>query len=669
MRRQAVVISILILAAALRIYAISLYPLAGDEYGSLAEAKAVGLNWNSIIYSGFMNFWIRLGSSELWLRLPAAIFGVATIPVLFKIGEKLGGWRTGVVAALLAATSPFSIYHSQEVRFYSLFILAAAIFMLATISYLEKKPTARTRVAVLVTGALLLLSHFFGVLALYAQLVAMAFARKSRWSQRARALVLFALPMAACALLLTPWVRHALWRLYHIVGNAPSSIEPVTTPISILNLVKAAFAGFIFIFGYHVYPLRFLLVATGVALGTFLLLAGVKRLWNESPWKVLPFAYLFGLLVVYFVLDAVGGRVTAGVSPRHVAFVWPAFLVLTAIGITSFKRPVLYVLIAAALTVNAASIWSGWQKDWTYGITTDYRSAAEAASRWADKDTAIFHDGRSKDTINFYFAKSLPLINSWSYLQNPDLIKQLSQQRLIFVTDDWEPERRRGFDKLMGHLNETYSVVDGRVDYPLFEYALQRKANGDGPGFPVMLESGQVRQPLSIYGLEFQDLRLPVKIDFEKRPFTVLGAYSLPDREGNSTRDIPLAKPTEASRILVLSNVVADKQIGAVDEIADLEVITKKGQTFTYPIRLGSETALWDLGCSVPSTCTTVYRWHKRLAILGQSPYAGSLRDFQAGIHGTGLRLPQKETVTGLRIHYRAASGHFYLWGVSLSAD
>ena len=669
MRRQAVVLSILILAAALRIYAISLYPLAGDEYGSLAEAKAVGLNWNSIIYSGFMHFWIRLGSSELWLRLPAAIFGVATVPVLFKLGEKFGGWRTGVVAALLAATSPFSIYHSQEVRFYSLFILAAAVFMLATVSYVEKKPTAGTRVAVLLTGALLLLSHFLGVLALYAQLVAMAFARKSRWSQRARALVLFALPMAACALLLTPGVRHALWRLYHILGNAPSSIEPVTTPISILNLVKAAFAGFIFIFGYHVYPLRFLLVATGVALGTFLLLAGVKRLWNESSWKVLPFAYLFVLMVVYFVLDAVGGRVATGVSPRHVAFVWPAFLVVMAIGITSFKRPVLYVLIAAALTVNAASIWSGWQKDWTYGPATDYRSAAETASRWADKDTAILHDGRSKDTINFYFPKGIPLINSWSYLQNPDLIKQLSQQRLIFITDDWEPGRRRGFDRLMGHLNETYSVVDGRVDYPLFEYALQRRANGDNPGFPLMSESGQVRQPLSIYGLEFQDLRLPVKIDFEKRPFAVLGAYSLPDMDGNGTRDIPLAKPTEATRILVLSNVVSDQQMGAVDKIADLEVITKKGQTFTYPIRLGSETALWDQGCSVPSPCTTVYRWHKRLAILGQSPYAGSLRDFQAGIHGTGLRLPQKETVTSLRIHYRATSGHFYLWGISLSAD
>src|SRR5258708_35058408 len=115
-RRRGVFLSVIVLATVLRLSAISLYPLAGDEYGSLAEAKAVGLNWNSIIYSGLMHFWIRLGSGELWLRLPSAIFGTATVVVLFKIGEKLGGWRTGVVAALLAATSPFSIYHSQEVR-------------------------------------------------------------------------------------------------------------------------------------------------------------------------------------------------------------------------------------------------------------------------------------------------------------------------------------------------------------------------------------------------------------------------------------------------------------------------------------------------------------------------------------------------------------------------
>ncbi|MFS8085077.1 MAG: glycosyltransferase family 39 protein, partial [Acidobacteriota bacterium] len=157
------------LALGLRLYAISLYPLSFDEYGSILEAKSVGSNWNSIIYSTLMHFWVRGGAGELWLRLPAAIFGTATVPILFKIGEKFGGSRTALVAGLLAAMSPFNIFHSQEVRFYSFFIFCSAAFMLATTSYVDSRRGKRRAMLVLSTGLVLLVSHFLGVLALYAQ--------------------------------------------------------------------------------------------------------------------------------------------------------------------------------------------------------------------------------------------------------------------------------------------------------------------------------------------------------------------------------------------------------------------------------------------------------------------------------------------------------------------
>ena len=664
MRRQVILLSVLVLAVFLRVYAISLYPLAGDEYGSLAEARAVGLNWNSIIYSGFMHFWIQLGSSELWLRLPSAIFGVATVGILFKLGEKLGGWRTGIVAGLLAATSPFSIYHSQEVRFYSLFILAAAGFMLATVHYLENRRTPRNRVAMLLTGIGLLLSHFLGGLALYAQLTAMAFAVKTKWSRRARVFVLFGVPVALCGLLLTPFVRQGLWRLYSIYGNAPSSVEPVITPVSIINLAKTVFAGFVFIFGYHVYPLRWLLVALGLSLGGFLLLAGVRRLWKESPWRVLPFAYLFALIGVYVVLDSVGGRVAGGVSPRHVAFVWPVFLVLTAIGVTSFKRPVFYVLIGAALTVNAASIWSGWQKDWTYGIATDYRSAAETASRWIVKDTAILHDGRSKDTVNFYFPRGFPAINSWAYVQNPALVSELNHQRLIFLTDDWEPDRRRGFDRLMGRLNETYQVVDGRVDYPLFEYALERKDLSSLGTYGLRGESNQVLQPISFYGLEFQDLRLPAAVKADEASFSVIGAYGLSDSEGHRELNLPLSAAENTRRVVLLSNIVSGPQTD--QSVAEVLVESKNGKTTTFLLRPGIETQAWDKQCEATAQCKTVFRWHKLMAVAGQNAYDGSRRDFSAGLHAVVLNLSEPQEITRLAIRYKANSGRFYLWGVAL---
>lgn len=667
LRRQAVFLSVVVLAAALRIYAISLYPLAGDEYGSLAEAKAVGLNWNSIIYSSLMHFWIKLGSGELWLRLPAAVFGVATVGVLFKLGEKLGGWRTGIAAGVLAATSPFSIYHSQEVRFYSLFMLAAAAFMLATVTYLSEQPAARRRTAMMLTGTVLLLSHFFGVLALYAQLAAMAFAKNSRWSWRKRALIIFGLPVAAGGLLLTPFVRHGLWNLYRTYGNAPSSVEPVMTPVTIMSLAKTVFAGFVFVFGYHVYPLRWVLVIAGLVLSGVFLVAGARRLWKESAWKVLPFAYCFVFLGVYIVLDAVGGRVAAGVSPRHVAFVWPVLLLLIALGITSFKRPVLYVLLAAALTVNAASIWSGWQKDWTYGVTTDYRSAAEQASGWIQKDTALMHDGRSADTVKFYYPQTIPILNSWPYLQNPDLRKQLNYQRLIFVTNDWEASRRQGFDHLVSRLNEKYSVIDGAVDYPLFEYALDRKAASAPAGYALRAGTNQVLQPMSFYGLEFQDLRLPVSVKVNDVPLSVIGAYGLPDSEGSKELTLPLSTAVNARQVVLLTNIVGGSQ--SDQPVAEILVESKSGKTLTLPLRLGIETAAWNRQCEGAAACRTVFQWRKRMAIVGQNAYDGALRDFAAGLHGVALNFPEPQEVSRLTIRYTANTGRFYVWGVALPGN
>jgi len=666
-RRQAIVLSVVVLAAALRIYAISLYPLAGDEYSSLAEANKVGLNWNSIIYSGLMHFWIRLGSSELWLRLPSAIFGTATVAILFRVGEKLGGWRTGVVAALLAATSPFSIYHSQEVRFYSLFIFASAAFMLATFHYVESPRTPRSRAAVLFTGLVLVFSHFLGLFAVYAQGAATFLAVGSKRSMR-RVIFILGVPVVLFGLPLIPRVQHLLWDLHRLYSNAASSVAPASTPISIINLAKLAFAGYIFIFGYHVYPLRVVLVIGGAVLSGFLLVVGAVRLWKSSPWRTLLLTYPLVTLGIYLVLDSVGGRLAAGVAPRHVAFVWPVFLLITAFGLASLGKKAFLVLLVGALTLNAFSIWGRVNKEWVYGTMTDYRAAVDFVGLWSSNNSAILQDGRASEPLTYYFRSNAPRISTWSYERGKAGDLRV-YDRVVFVTDDFQTERRAGFNRILNDLDKSFYWIEGRVDYPMFEYVLQRRPNGDKSGFPLILESGQVRQPLSIYGLEFEDLRLPVKIDFEKKLFSVVGAYALPDMDGHSSLDIPLAKPTEATRILVLSNVVADQRMGPVDEIADLDIITTTGQTFTYPLRLGTETALWDQGCSSPSPCSTVYRWHKRMAMLGQSAYAGSYRDFQAAICGATVRWPQKETVTALRIRYRATSGHFYLWGLSLSAD
>lgn len=72
-----------------------------------------------------------LGSGEVALRLPSALAGIATVPVVWAIGRELTGRRaTAIAAAAFVAVNPLFVWYSQEARAYALFVLTAALAML-----------------------------------------------------------------------------------------------------------------------------------------------------------------------------------------------------------------------------------------------------------------------------------------------------------------------------------------------------------------------------------------------------------------------------------------------------------------------------------------------------------------------------------------------------------
>jgi hypothetical protein len=72
--------------------------------------------------------WTRLaGTSEVALRLPSALCGIALVPVAWGIGRRLAGERAAVALAALAAVHPLLVYYSQEARGYAAVALACAL--------------------------------------------------------------------------------------------------------------------------------------------------------------------------------------------------------------------------------------------------------------------------------------------------------------------------------------------------------------------------------------------------------------------------------------------------------------------------------------------------------------------------------------------------------------
>src|SRR5690348_16489899 len=77
---------------------------------------------NMAPYYLLLRLWMKLGTSETFLRALSVTFSVAAVAVIYFLGRHLFGMRAGFVAVLLAALHAFLIRYSQEARSYSLVI-------------------------------------------------------------------------------------------------------------------------------------------------------------------------------------------------------------------------------------------------------------------------------------------------------------------------------------------------------------------------------------------------------------------------------------------------------------------------------------------------------------------------------------------------------------------
>ena len=110
--------------------------------------------------------WAHLfGTSEVALRSLSAIFGTATIVIVFALARELFSRRVALVAAALAALSPDLVWYSQEARSYALFILlgAAALYFFVRA---VKRPTGGALAGWAVCSALALSTHYFSAFAI-----------------------------------------------------------------------------------------------------------------------------------------------------------------------------------------------------------------------------------------------------------------------------------------------------------------------------------------------------------------------------------------------------------------------------------------------------------------------------------------------------------------------
>jgi 4-amino-4-deoxy-L-arabinose transferase-like glycosyltransferase len=79
------------------------------------------------------------GEDEFVLRIPAILYGVATVPVVWQIARRLPSRAARATAALFVGCSSLNLELSSDLRMYSLLTLALAGFLGAALDLLEQK--------------------------------------------------------------------------------------------------------------------------------------------------------------------------------------------------------------------------------------------------------------------------------------------------------------------------------------------------------------------------------------------------------------------------------------------------------------------------------------------------------------------------------------------------
>ena len=259
------------------------------------------------------------GFSEIVLRLPSLLAGLLTVYFVIKIGELVASKKVGMIAGLLASTSPLLIYYSGEGRTYAVttfFVTASFYYFLQ----LLKERSAKSSILYTIFTVLFIWTNYLFWFALLAQGIYVL--RKKRYDillcQIAAALTLLAwLPSFIASLGIGKYTLS----LSSAWGTVVGGLEWKSLP---LTWVKFSI-GRISFDNNLLYTVIMLTVLTI----HFLILRRVD-------WKK------YGVLLWWLIPPVILGLLTAWILPIYsyfrVLFVLPAYTLLLAHGLATFKH-------------------------------------------------------------------------------------------------------------------------------------------------------------------------------------------------------------------------------------------------------------------------------------------------------------------------------------------
>lgn len=301
------------------------------------------------LYYLLLHGWTNVfGTSDLAVRSMSGLFSVATIPLFWFAGRRLGG-RSGAIAALtLGATSPFAIRFAVETRMYSLVALLVFAGWLCLANLLER-PRPRWFIGVTVVSGLLVLTHYwsFYLLAATVALLAYRWYRSSGAERRHAGIAIAAI--AAGGIFFIPWAPTFLYQ----TANTGTPWGLPASPINVAITTLLDFGGGRGPFG----RVLSICLAGLLVLGIFGRGLDRRRIELDLRTRAEARPQLFvatGTMLLAVLAGYVSGSAFAS---RYATVVFPLVILIAAMGTKAFfdRRVAGAVLVVCAISGLGAS--------------------------------------------------------------------------------------------------------------------------------------------------------------------------------------------------------------------------------------------------------------------------------------------------------------------------
>jgi mannosyltransferase len=396
------VVGLVFCAFVLRLYRLDYLSLRGDESFTVLCAA---VPWPDLVdgirtvepnpplyYFLLRGAMVLFGQSDWTARYVSAFFGVLAVPLLYQLARTLlSGRRAGrgiaLVAAGLLAINPYQIWHSQDVRNYTLWpalSLASLYFLWRAL----KKNRRSLWVAYTITALLSLYTHYYDAfIILFENILVFALFWRDRATLRRWIAV-----QATLALLYLPWPL--------LFSSRPFTYVDATAYVpGLIGVFKQGLS--VFTLGETVPSW---LPAILLPLLAVLLLLGLALAWRQDR-RV--FAFLFLYLFIPSLCVFLLSRWRPLFRDRYLNGIAPAYYLLMALGLAALarlgRRPILAGAVGLAVLALPAGLSLGhYYFDPAYAKSADWRGLAAFLEAQTGPDDAIV-ENYPDPTLDYYY--------------------------------------------------------------------------------------------------------------------------------------------------------------------------------------------------------------------------------------------------------------------------